>query len=264
MAKALRLFRGFSVPTDSKLGMQNMSNHTSKVLEAYETMAEEYNKRIEYKPHNAHYDRPNTLSLLPDVAGKNLLDAACGPGKYAEILMEKGAIVTGFDLSPKMIALAKERNQGQGTFFVHNLSHPFDFQEDNSIDIVLCALAMDYVGDWQPTIQEFSRVLKPGGVLVISMEHPFFKYLEHRSEQYFETEAVNMTWRGFGQLIDVHSYRRPLGTCITDITSNGFYIDHLLEPKPTQEFEAIDPKHFKELNAFPGFLCLRAIKRTLP
>ncbi len=87
-----------------------------KIISAYEQMAEKYNELIDHKPHNAYYDRPNTLVLLPDVKGKLVLDAACGPGKYAEILIERGAIVKGFDISLKMVELAIRRNNGKGDF----------------------------------------------------------------------------------------------------------------------------------------------------
>ena len=232
-----------------------------KILTAYETMAERYNELIDHKPHNAYYDRPNTLSLLPEVSGKTILDAACGPGKYAEILLAQGAEITGFDLSPKMIELARQRNQTRGTFFVHDLSRPLQMLEDNSFDFVVCALAMHYLPDWGPTIREFHRVLKPFGQLILSVEHPFFEYIYFKSDQYFDTEAVQCVWKGFGQPIEVNSFRRSLSACITPLTDNGFYLDKLLEPKPVAEFEKLDPKHFAELNSFPAFMCLRAVRR---
>ena len=46
-------------------------------------------------------------------------------------------------------------------------------------------------------------------------------------------------------------------------TDNGFYIDKIVEPRPVKEFEQLDPRHFKELNEFPGFLCIRAVKRII-
>lgn len=233
-----------------------------KIITAYETMADRYNELIDHKPHNAYYDRPNTLSLLPEVNGKNILDAACGPGKYAEILLDRGARITGFDISPKMVDLAKQRNEEKGTFFVHDMAQPISMLEDGSFDIVLCALALHYVQDWGPTIREFHRVLQPAGQLIISIEHPFFEYLYFKSDQYFTTEAVKCTWNGFGKPVEVHSYRRSLMTCIESLTGNGFYIDKLLEPKPVAEFEKLDPKHFKELNEFPAFLCIRAVRRN--
>lgn len=232
-----------------------------KIVQAYEAMAEKYNELIEHKPHNAYYDRPNTLQLMPDVAGKNILDAACGPGKYAEILLAQGARVTGFDISPKMVRLAQERNPGAGHFFVHDLSSPLGMLEEASFDIVLCALALHYIPDWTLTMQEFCRVLKPGGHLVISIEHPFNDYIFFNSNRYFDVENVKCTWKGFGAPVEVNSFRRPLHACLSPLTTNGFYIDQVVEPKPTAEFERLDPRHFNELNNFPAFMCIRGVKR---
>jgi hypothetical protein len=52
------------------------------VADIYDELAEAYAARVETKPHNAYYERPATLSLLPDVKGKRVLDAGCGPGVY--------------------------------------------------------------------------------------------------------------------------------------------------------------------------------------
>lgn len=239
------------------------NNKTVKddILKAYEKLAERYNELIDHKPHNAYYDRPNTLKLLGEVNGKHILDAACGPGKYAEILMNRGASVTGFDLSPKMVALAKERNANSGEFFEHNLSEPFNMIDNGSFDIVLCALAMHYVKDWNPVLQEFHRVLRNKGTVVISVEHPFFEYTYFKSKRYFEVEPVKAIWSGFGGRVVVNSYRRPLTGVISPFVENGFVIDTLVEPKPVPEFEKFDPKHFKELNMFPAFMMLRACKK---
>lgn len=232
-----------------------------KVKKAYNQLAKNYNKHIDHKPHNAYYDRPNTLRLLGNVEGKSILDAACGPGKYAEILHSQKAIVTGFDFSLEMIKYAKKRNPNQGTFFVHDLTQQLTMIEDQSFDFVLCALALHYLQDWNATINEFHRVLKPSGKLIISIEHPFFEYNYYQSTNYFKTEPVQCTWTGFGEPVEINSHRRPLSECIVPLTDNGFYIDKLVEPKPVKEFEKLDPKHFKELNEFPAFMCIRAVKK---
>ncbi|SNR75116.1 Methyltransferase domain-containing protein [Maribacter sedimenticola] len=236
-----------------------MSNE--KIKKAYNELAESYNRLIEHKPHNAYYDRPNTLNLLKEVKNKSVLDAACGPGKYAEILLSKNAQVTGFDFSSEMIKFAKQRNKNQGTFFVHDLCEPLTMIEDKSFDFVLCALALHYLEDWDLTIKEFHRVLKNNGQLIISIEHPFFEYNYYKSTEYFKTEAVNCVWSGFGNPIEINSHRRPLHDCIAPLTENGFYIDKLVEPKPLKEFEELDQKHYKELNEFPAFMCIRAVKK---
>ncbi|OEK00596.1 hypothetical protein BFP97_03340 [Roseivirga sp. 4D4] len=232
-----------------------------KIKRAYEELADSYSAHIDHKPHNAYYDRPNTLSLVGNVKGKKVLDAACGPGKYAEILMNQGAEVTGFDLSPKMIENSKARNPNRGNFFVHDLEKPLNSLSDETFDIVLSALAMHYIENWEQTIREFNRVLKPKGQLIISIEHPFFEHLYFKSERYFEVEPVKCTWNGFDRPVEINSYRRPLQECLNPLLENGFTLDKLLEPKPVEAFEALDPKHFNELNAFPAFMCMRALKR---
>jgi 2-polyprenyl-3-methyl-5-hydroxy-6-metoxy-1,4-benzoquinol methylase len=57
--------------------------------EAYDKLASSYSARAPTKPHNAYYERPATLSLLGDVRGGRVLDAACGPGIYAELLADR-------------------------------------------------------------------------------------------------------------------------------------------------------------------------------
>ncbi len=234
-----------------------------KIIAAYEALADQYDKLIDHKPHNAYYDRPNTLGLMPPVQGKKILDAACGPGKYAEILLADGAELTGFDISPRMVALARERNGNQGTFYVQDMSQPLARCQDGEFDFVVCALAMHYLEDWNPTLREFHRVLKPGGALILSIEHPFFNYTYFQSERYFDIEPVQATWTGFGIPVEVNCYRRPLESCLMPLLNSGFQLDRLLEPKPVPEFEKFDPKHYKELNDFPAFLCLRAIRREM-
>jgi 2-polyprenyl-3-methyl-5-hydroxy-6-metoxy-1,4-benzoquinol methylase len=80
--------------------------------EVYDRLADAYAARAPTKPHNAFYERPATLSLLGDVAGKRVLDAGCGPGIYAEELVARGAEVVGFDASGRMVELARKRLRG--------------------------------------------------------------------------------------------------------------------------------------------------------
>jgi len=231
------------------------------IVAAYEQIAESYNEKIEYKPHNAYYDRPNTLSLIPEFQDKSILDAACGPGKYAQIFISKGANVTGIDISNNMVELAKKRNKDKGHFFVHDLSQPILKCKNESFDIVLCAQALHYIEDWNLPIKEFNRVLKPNGILVISTGHPFSEYNHFKSSNYFATEHVSTIWKGFGKHVEMNSFRRPLSEYFEPLINNGFYIDKLVEQKPTKDFEKSDPKRFHALNKFPGFISIRAIKK---
>ena len=229
--------------------------------DAYDVMAEAYAALVDTKPHNAYYERPATLSLLPEVKGKRVLDVGCGPGVYAEWLVNSGAEVVAFDANEKMVKLAKQRLQGKVEIVQANLEYPLDFLADGSFDIVVSPLVMDYVKDWVRAFREFQRVLRVRGYLIFSIEHPQAKYDAHRaSSNYFEVELVEFEWHGFGIEVRVPSYRRPLGEVINPLIEAGFILERILEPLPTEQFREKAPEDYEELCRRPGFLCFRAVK----
>ena len=229
--------------------------------DAYNDLAEAYAALVDTKPHNAYYERPATLSLLPDVNGKRVLDAGCGPGVYAEWLVAHGAQVVAFDANKKMVRLARERLGDKAQVLLADLEAPLDFLADASFDVIVAPLVMDYVKDWEPAFQEFHRVLKEGGRLVFSMEHPYGKFYIHQETGiYYNVELVEYTWRGFGKPVVVPSYRRPMSGVINPLLKAGFILDQILEPLPTQEFRLLAPEDYKDLIRNPGFMCVRAVK----
>lgn len=229
-------------------------------LDAYEQLAEAYAALVDTKPHNAYYERPATLSLLPDVRGLQVLDAGCGPGVYTEWLVARGASVVAFDASPKMVALARARVGDRARVHEAAVEGALDFVEDGAFDIVLSPLVLDCVADWSQVFCRFRRALKPGGALVFSVGHPFFEALYFKTDRYFETEQVSCVWKGFGFPVEVPSYRRPLGSVINALLESGFELVRILEPRPTEEFRQADPRHYEQLARQPSFLCIKARK----
>jgi len=228
---------------------------------AYNELAEFYAKLVDTKAHNAYYERPAMLSLLPEVRGKRVLDAGCGPGVYAEWLVEHGAEVIAVDANQKMVRLARRRLGDKVRVLKANLEAPLNFAKANYFDIIVAPLVMDYVKDWLVTFMEYHRVLKPSGLLVFSMEHPFGKFYDHRqASNYFDTELVEYTWYDFGKPVNVPSYRRPLGQVINPLIAAGFSVDQILEPQPMAEFKTAEPKDYEYLMRNPGFMCIRAVK----
>jgi SAM-dependent methyltransferase len=230
--------------------------------EAYEQLADAYAKRIDAKPHNAYLERPATLSLLPDVGGKRVLDAGCGTGAYSEWLVGQSAEVVGFDASPKMLEHARERLGDSVDLRIHDLTEPLDFLGNGSFDVVLAALVLDYVEDWVPVLREFSRVLRDDGVLVLSIGHPAMDFiLKEGVEDYFRVERVEMWWTGFGVRVLMPSYRRPLGYMTEALHEAGFLIERLIEARPTLQYKEADPEGYEKISKRPSFLCIRAIPR---
>jgi SAM-dependent methyltransferase len=229
-------------------------------LAAYEKLAPSYASLIDTKPHNAFYERPATLSLLPDVKGKRILDAGCGPGVYADWLIDHGAEVVALDVSPKMVEFAEKRLGTRATILQADIGQPLGFFPKEVFDIVLSALALDYVENWACVFGEFYRILTNPGYLIFSIGHPLAEFLQNPTGDYFQTELVEWEWKGFGNPVRVPYYRRPLTAVINPLLEAGFKLSCILEPKPTDQFKEADPKDYEELSRRPGFLCVRAVK----
>jgi SAM-dependent methyltransferase len=234
----------------------------ARVLEVFESLAEPFASRAARSPFNAFYDRPAVRSMLPPVRGLRVFDAGCGPGIYAEWLVQQGAEVVGCDLSPSMIRLAEARLGGSAArFVIADLASRLDFLADDSCDLVVAALVLDYIREWRGVFQEFHRVLRPGGRVVFSAPHPAAEYYgHHRDGNYFEVEPVEYVWRGFGSPVAVPSFRRPLGGMINPLIEAGFVLERVLEPQPVEEFKDEDPEEYEKLMRQPGFICFRARK----
>jgi SAM-dependent methyltransferase len=113
-------------------------------------------------------DEPVVAEYLDGRAPGVALDAACGTGRFAELLAKRGHQVVGVDSSPDMLAHARRRVPG-GEFHIAALDRlPLP---DDSVDVIVCALALVHVPRLQPVLAEFARVLRPGGDLVISDLH---------------------------------------------------------------------------------------------
>jgi ubiquinone/menaquinone biosynthesis C-methylase UbiE len=144
-------------------------NHAA-VVEHYARLAPKYDGRWD------RYTR-RTLAAVAERIDFNgsrpqrILDVACGTGRLTEmirLLDAEGAVhVTGFDLSPQMIEMARQRMAEApgvqwGVAPAEDLPVP-----DASFDVVTCANAFHLVTDADKALAEFRRVLKPGGRLII-------------------------------------------------------------------------------------------------
>jgi len=235
-------------------------NKDSISLNSYEDMAEYYFKNVDTKPFNAYYERPATISLLPEVKGKKVLDAGCAAGWYTKQLLEMGASVIALDFSPKMIEMTKKRVGDKAEVIRADLNEPLNFIEDESIDVVLSSLTLHYIKNWDVVMSEFNRILKKNGQLIISIHHPFMDFTVFNKENYFLTELLDDKWITNNGKVKVQFYRRPLSMIITSIIDSGFIIEKLLEPMPIEQFKIEQPNIYDRLTKKPQFLFIRAKK----
>ena len=225
----------------------------------YEAVADEFRDHAAVGFFNAHLDRPACLALLGDVAGRRVLDAACGPGIYAEELTARGATVVGFDQSPRMVELASRRVP-TATLRVHDLGEPLSWLPDASVDLALCALAIEYVDDRVQALTELRRVLRPGGALVLSKLHPTADWLRHGGD-YFETRVVEEVWTGVPSTWHMRFWIAPLEQTFAEIADAGFLVERLVEPRPVPAARAVDAERYERFSTQPGFIALRLVPR---
>jgi SAM-dependent methyltransferase len=98
---------------------------------------------------------------------------------------------------------------------------------DDSVDVIVCALALDHVRRLDPVLAEFARVLRPGGDLVISDIH-------HE----LLTRGSAMTTRGpAGEPRIAPSYRHQLGDYLRAALRHGLQVKRCEEPRAVRANE---------------------------
>jgi 2-polyprenyl-6-hydroxyphenyl methylase/3-demethylubiquinone-9 3-methyltransferase len=108
-----------------------------------------------------------------DLAGTVWLDAGCGTGTLARWLAARGCSVLGVDAAAEMVAAAavtvKAQNCSDRLSFVQIDTIARLALDDNLLDGILCSSVLEYVPDPGACLTEFARVLKPGGLLLVSI-----------------------------------------------------------------------------------------------
>jgi SAM-dependent methyltransferase len=225
----------------------------------YDAFAAAYSQDNENNAYNALYERPASLALLGQIAGKRVLDVGCGSGAHAAALIERGASVTGIDKSAQLLAIARRRLGPDVELAEADLNVPLGFA-DGSFDAILAALVMHYLEDWTLPLGEFHRVLAPGGKLVISTHHPFMDHALGGGANYFETYQFADEWTKGGRTVSMQFWHRPLHAMMDAIQEAGFSIQRVSEPQPLPAAKKQFPRDFESLSTAPRFLFFLAAK----
>ena len=132
----------------------------------------------------------------------DILDFGCGSGDIALHLSNAGHRLTGYDLSPQMIAQAQQVDRDHRVQWVargDNEDLPF---ADASFHAVVASSVLEYVANLDATLKELARVLRPGGWLIVTvpdMRHP----VRHR-ERWLRAA---LTVPGLASLVQYSSWR---------------------------------------------------------
>ncbi|EMN8532682.1 class I SAM-dependent methyltransferase [Enterobacter hormaechei subsp. xiangfangensis] len=186
---------------------------------------------------------PALKAMLPDLTGKAVVDLGCGYGWFCRAARELGASdVTGVDISEKMLARAAELTDDNRIHYQRSDLESLALKA-NSLDLVYSSLALHYLPELDTLFARVQRALKPGGSLVLSMEHPIYTcatrqgWLTDDSGERFwgvnhyqdESQRVS-NWLADG----VIKYHRTLGTTLNALIKAGLTISEVNEWGPTQ------------------------------
>ncbi len=242
------------------MSMQNIYDN-QKFFQQYKQLVDDN------KGFNAIIERPAMYGLTRNLESMRLLDIGCGFGDFCRYARAEGAKeLVAVDPSKNMLNEAKKRTQDA---HIHYHCKPIEtFQPSCEFDMVISSLAFHYVEDFSALVEKINHWLIAGGQFIFSVEHPICtaspqgllgshqKASFHPIYNYREERVFDQKWFVNG----VKKYHRTISTYLNDLLSQGFCIDKVLEPMPTDK-QIMNYPHLARHKIRPPVLIISASKQ---
>jgi 2-polyprenyl-6-hydroxyphenyl methylase / 3-demethylubiquinone-9 3-methyltransferase len=161
--------------------MQSSFNADPAELQKFSALAHRWwDPSSEFKPlHDINPLRLNYIDEIARLAGKTVLDVGCGGGILAEAMAERGASVTGIDLSDKALKVARLHLLESGKRIDYQLISAEQLAKTSrhAFDVVTCLELLEHVPDPASTVKACAGLVKPGG-------HVFFSTISRNLKAY--------------------------------------------------------------------------------
>ena len=236
-----------------------------------------------YDTYRDHVNTPAFLEMLPDVRGLRGVDLGCGEGYNTRLLTQRGAVVAGIDIAQVFVGHAKqfEDQHPSGMSYCVGSAVELPFA-DAMLDFATGFMSLMDIPETDRVISEAYRILKPGGFLQFSISHPCFdtphrRNLRDKEGRTYAFEVGNYFQNREGQIgewifsaapeeetQDLPLFRTPrftrtLGQWINLLIDNGFHLERVEEPRPSDEVVRAHP-NVQDAQVVAYFLLCRARK----
>ena len=195
---------------------------------------------------NLLLEQPAMKRLLPEMAGRSVLDLGCGYGHNCMDFVKRGAAeVVGVDISEKMLEIAKTESPNEKIRYI-NMSMTDIKSLGKQFDVIYSSLAFHYIEDFAGFARNMYSVLNSGGWLLFSQEHPIpTATVDGKGHFNFDESGERTSYtlsdyhregkRVISWFVDgVVKYHRTFGSIVTALAKAGFVIDTVEEPLPEE------------------------------
>jgi ubiquinone/menaquinone biosynthesis C-methylase UbiE len=223
-----------------------MSTIETSTLAAYEHWAPIY-PPVAHNP-LMRAEQHSMLQVWPNVAGRRVLDLACGSGRYSHLLRQANAAqVVALDFCPAML----EQVDGADRVRASMMQLPF---QSAAFDAVVSGLAVGHATDLHQWMFEAARVLRPEGYLVYSDFHS--EAIRAGMTRSFK-DAADVTWTVPHQVYDL--------SCQQDaMAAAGLTVETVRELRMGVELNEAFPgseQAYRQWYGVPVVLIVRACKK---
>lgn len=226
---------------------------------------------------HTHLIIPGVLKLLFPQKNEKILDLACGQGFFSVKLAKLGARVTGADMSPRLITMARERSHGLPIEYVICDAQDLAGVPSNQFTAVVCILALQNIESFEKVMQALNIVTQKKARFVFVLNHPHFRIPRHSGWKTDENRKTQLRWvdaykndmkipiqmhPGADPDISTWSFHRPLESYVKSLAQNGWVVDAIEEwvshkeshPGKTANMEN------RSRNEIPLFMAVRAYR----
>lgn len=187
------------------------------------------------------------------------LDVGCGEGRFCRILQRHGIDTIGVEPTPSLLDAARQRDPSGD--YRPGVAEKLEF-DDASFDLVVTYLTLIDIEDFRTAINEMTRVLRPGGTLLMANLTSFFsagstqgsirdetgRFLHYPVDHYLEESGEWFEWDD----IRIKNWHRPLTAYMRAFLECGLRLTYFDEPEPT----SVDHERSADYRRAPWFLVM--------